>query len=297
MVSDEEARALVLGPDSVSWRVASDARGFLAAGYALMLQVAHPTVSSGVRDHSNFLAEPWQRLWRTVDYVDLTVYAGADVVEVTRRLREMHRSIRGTDPDGTRYSALEPGAYAWVQATLVYTIVRANALFIRPLDDADTERLYQEWTGLGRLLGVRPGDLPADWAGLCAYVDDTVCGTLRRTETGDVVLASIAKPAWPAYLPRWTRPLWPVARLPLAHVLTLCTVGMLPPALREVYGVHWSAWRERELRVIGALSRALTPVLPRVVRVTGPWYLRARAPFLRHNPLVPDGGGQPVAPR
>src|SRR6266545_5824838 len=109
-LSAEQARALTLGPDSVSWRYTSDLRLFLASLSALLMQVAHPTVGSGVRDHSNFQAEPWARLFRTIDWVNLTIYGGRDAVEVSVRLREMHRQIRGTNPDGSRYNALEPGA-------------------------------------------------------------------------------------------------------------------------------------------------------------------------------------------
>ena len=53
-----------------------DPRYFFGAGYALLLQVAHPTVGSGVRDHSNFQEDPWGRLMRTTDYLYLLVYGG-----------------------------------------------------------------------------------------------------------------------------------------------------------------------------------------------------------------------------
>lgn len=294
-LSEQQAHALILGPESVSWRHVSDVRGYLGAGYALMLQVAYPTVSSGVRDHSNFLNEPWQRLWRTVDYVNLTVYAGQDAVEVTARLREMHKTIKGVNPDGTRYHALEPEAYAWVQATLVNAIVAVHERFVRPMREDDIERLYQEWRGLGRLLGVRDGDLPADWAGFRIYFDDMVRTRLERTETGEVVLRSLANPPRPPGLPAWTEPLWRAVRFPAKHVLMLSTVGMLPPVVRERFGLRWTGWQERQLRAISAVSRAVTPALPGFVRVTGPWYLRMRAKALRRNPLVPERAMRPAA--
>ena len=85
-LTEPEARALTLGPDSVSWRYSSDLRLFLGSLGALLLQVAHPTVGSGVRDHSNFQAEPWARLFRTVDWVNLTIYGGEDAIETGERL-------------------------------------------------------------------------------------------------------------------------------------------------------------------------------------------------------------------
>jgi uncharacterized protein (DUF2236 family) len=64
-LTDPEAAELVPGTESVAWRYGSDIRLFLASLSALLLQVVHPTVGSGVRDHSNFGQEPWARLYRT----------------------------------------------------------------------------------------------------------------------------------------------------------------------------------------------------------------------------------------
>src|SRR5262245_52885253 len=141
-LSEHEARALTLGPDSMSWRYTSDLRLFFGALTALLMQVAHPTVGSGVRDHSNFQREPWARLFRTIDWVNLTIYGGRDAVEVGARLREMHKHIKGSNPDGSRYHALEPGAYAWVHATLVYSIVNGQRMFGSGMSREDIERMY-----------------------------------------------------------------------------------------------------------------------------------------------------------
>ena len=64
----EEAAELVPHPGSAVWRHAGDARLLATAGYALLLQVSHPTVGAGVSEHSDFKADPWGRLLRTLDY-------------------------------------------------------------------------------------------------------------------------------------------------------------------------------------------------------------------------------------
>jgi len=38
----------------------------LGGGRALLMQVAHPLVVAGVRDHSGYARDPWQRLARTM---------------------------------------------------------------------------------------------------------------------------------------------------------------------------------------------------------------------------------------
>lgn len=50
----EEAAGLVPPRGGVTWRIAGDARLFAASGYALLLQVSHPSVGAGVTQHSNF---------------------------------------------------------------------------------------------------------------------------------------------------------------------------------------------------------------------------------------------------
>lgn len=286
-LSEHEAIALTLGPDSVSWRYSSDLRLFFGSLTALLMQVAHPTVGSGVRDHSNFEAEPWARLFRTIDWVNLTIYGGPDAVEVSRRLREMHRQIKGSNPDGSRYHALEPGVYAWVHATLIWSVVHGQRRFGSGMEQAEVDRFYAEWLGLGRLLGIRDGDLPSTWDGFLAYFDETIATRLTHHPTVDTVLRASARPALPDSLPRWTMPLWRVLRLPMVHVLMLTGIGCLPPAVRERLGLRWTRWQERELKLLAAVSRSLTPVLPKSLRINGPAYLRARRKAIGRDVFAP----------
>src|SRR6202043_2408211 len=76
MPAVDEWPALVPQPGSVAWARAGDPRLLLAAGYALVLQVSHPTVGAGVSEHSQFQRDPWGRLLRTLDYSCTMVYGG-----------------------------------------------------------------------------------------------------------------------------------------------------------------------------------------------------------------------------
>src|SRR5947209_162377 len=167
--SDDELQDLLVGPGSVTWRFASDARLYLGMLYPLLLQVAHPTVAAGVHDFSDFEERPWERLLRTLDYVTLLAYGGLDAVAAGRRLREVHKQFRGVRADGERYSALEPNAYAWVHATVLNSYIAGHRHFGRPMSDSQREGFYKEYRGLGRLIGVRERDLPPDWAGFRRY--------------------------------------------------------------------------------------------------------------------------------
>ena len=271
--------ALVPAPDSITWQRAGDGRLLMAAGYALLLQVSHPTVGAGVSEHSSFRSDPWGRLLRTLDYTYTMVYGGPQAAgEMGRRIRAMHTRIRGQRPDGHAYHALEPAPYAWVHATLAEAIVTAHERFGCALSAAERERFWREWRALGRLLGIGAHELPDDWKGFRAYVQ-SVTEQLERTAAVDEVLEALQRPA-PPQLPSVLAPAWLVARIPLARSLGLASVGMLGAGLRARLGLSWSAASELQLRALGTALRAATPLMPAWLANTGPGYLRWRAPAL-----------------
>lgn len=281
--SQAELDGLLTGPDSVAWRYTSDVRLYAAMLYPLLLQVAHPTVGAGVTDYSDFERRPWDRLLRTIDYVSLLVYGGHDAVPAGRRLRELHRGFRGVRPDGQPYNALEPSAYAWVHATLIDTYVAGHAAFGRPMDSREIEQFYTEYRGLGRLIGVRQRDLPETWTGFRAYFEQMLSRELVRTAGVEQVLRAIQHaPPPPLPIPDL---LWRALRLPASRALWLGGVGLMPRALRRRLGIDWSAADEAQFRGLGAVSRALTPVLPAGLRVTGPAQLRWRREAIAQGPL------------
>ncbi len=266
------------GPETITWRRAGDARVIFAAGYALLLQVSHPTVGAGVSEHSQFRSDPWGRLVRTLDYACTMVYAGPEAAAAMgARIRTMHASIKGRRPDGASYHALEPHAYAWVHATLAEGIVRAHERFGRPFSEREREELWREWRALGPLLGIRPRELPADWSAFRVYFEEIVQTRLERTEAVAEVLEALARPAAPASLPWPARSAWGVlAERQLGHFLRLTTVGLLPPLLRQRFGLGWSALDELELGALSLTLRSCTPLMAPSLRNTGPGYLRRR---------------------
>lgn len=281
--SEAELDGLLTGPDSVTWRTTSDVRLYVVMLYPLLLQVAHPTVGAGVSDYSDFERRPWDRLLGTIDYVSLLVYGGREAVPAGRRLRELHKQFRGVREDGQRYHALEPEAYAWVHATLLETYVAGHAAFGQPMRRDEVERFYSEYRGLGRLIGVRERDLPPTWEAFREYFDHMVSSQLVRTAAVDQVLRAIGHaPPPPIPVPDLV---WRALRLPASRVLWLGGVGLMPHGLRQRLGIDWGGLDAAEFRALGAVSRALTPVLPPSLRVTGPAQLRWRRQAIAQGPL------------
>jgi uncharacterized protein (DUF2236 family) len=277
----EDVADLVPRPGSVTWRIAGDGRLLAGAGYALLLQVAHPVVGAGVAQHSDYRNDPWGRLWRTLDYVNLTIFGGPEAAaEIGRRTREMHKRIKGVRPDGERYHALEPEAFAWVHATLAHSILRSHELFgVRP-SAWERERFYADWRRVGRLIGVRERDLPAGLGAFNRYFDAMVDDVLVDNETVHGVLETLVKPARPD-VPLLPEGAWKVLRVPAARGGLIVTSGMLGPKLRARFGLPWTRSDAVQFNAIAAASRASGPVLPRRLRAFGPTYLDWRRDAIR----------------
>ncbi|HZU60772.1 MAG TPA: oxygenase MpaB family protein, partial [Solirubrobacteraceae bacterium] len=173
-------------------------------------------------------------------------------------------------------------AYAWVHATLIDTYVAGQASFGQPMSRAETERFYQEYRGLGRLIGVREDDLPRSWAGFREYFERMTGQELVRTQSVDRVLGAIRQAPPPLPIPEVV---WRAFRLPAAQVLRLGGLGLMSSPLRQRLAIPWSAADEAQFRALAGISRSLTPVLPMSLRVTGPAQLRWRRDVIASGPL------------
>jgi uncharacterized protein (DUF2236 family) len=194
--------------------------------------------------------------------------------------------LRGTDPEGRRYSALEPSAYAWVHATLGEGVVRGHQRLGRPLDEAQREQFWSEWLTLGSILGLRDGDLPPSWAEFDAYFTTMVDDVLEDNEVVHGVLATTRRPSGPSPF-RWLdHRLLAVAARPYGYYGHLMTLGMMPPALRTKFGLHWSPRQAKAFDALALGHRAATPVMPPPLRQVGPTYLRVRHKAIAQGPFA-----------
>jgi uncharacterized protein (DUF2236 family) len=243
----------------------------LGGGRALILQVAHPTVAAGVDRFSDYETAPWKRLTGTLDLYMRVVYGGRheSAAQAGRRLRELHKPIRGVDASGRRWNALDPAAFHWVHATLVESMVEMLARFGRPLTALERELLYEEMREVGKLYGLRERDMPPDWTSFEAYFARVIRDELQDSATLRRVIDSIFHPAKPPALPV-PRVVWALASRPASELVRLITVGTLPPVLRERLGLPWGRDRELALRAQQEAIRRLFPLLPERLRLMPP---------------------------
>ena len=283
-------------PGGLLWDVVGDVRTVLSLPAALTLQVAHPAVGAGVDDHSVFRTDPWGRGERSLRSLCCWVYGGADAVAEGRRLRRIHRNIRGTDAHGRPYHALDPAVYAWVHATGFPIALRTRAyLARRPFTPTEQRRLYAEWRQVGRVLGIAEQNLPPTVEEFWPTYHRMVQHELERTKVADELLTPggpVPPPdRGPRALQAVLRLLWPVLAPPLGRLRCFLTAGLLPPDAREVLGVPWSARQERRLRHFGRVVAVVVPLLPERLRYLPP-ARRARA---RHRHTATSAVPRPRA--
>ncbi|MEU5257424.1 oxygenase MpaB family protein [Amycolatopsis sp. NPDC021455] len=262
---------------TAAWKYFGDFRDALLAEQVLVLQVAHPVVAAGVRDHSDYASDPWTRLMRTVASLSIYVYGGVAGARVeAARLRSLHRTFTGT-ADGRRYSALDPAAYAWVHATLVKAPVDAQRFFGVPLSASELEEYYAQMCGIGRLLGVRERDLPRDWAAFERYYDAMVAG-FRPNPTIDTLFETIRTAGKPV---RWLPDSW-WRRLRIGQLFLVRAT--LPPSLRKTLGLKWTEADQRRFERFAACVRFVATPVPAGLRTAPMRWVGKLNVWLRAHP-------------
>jgi uncharacterized protein (DUF2236 family) len=251
------------GPDSMMWKINREAVLLGAGPTALLLQVAHPSVARGVAEHSNFKADPFGRLRRTLmTTMDLVFGDGRRAEGAVRRLNSVHASVRGEG-----YRALDPELLLWVQVTLIRTSVEAYSRWVGPLTADKRERFWQEARRVGVRLGIPLNQSPESWPALSEYWRDMLA------EDGPIHPTSTARDLSPMIL----RPPLPLLPAPVVDLLGMPGLALLPPRLRDEFGIPWSATDEAVAKGLGAAVRAWTSVVPGPPR----WMPQARAAYQR----------------
>ena len=145
----------LVGVDSVSWRIFKNPVSVFVGGIAaVILELAEPSVRSGVWEHSSFRTNPVRRLQRTGMAAMMTVYGPRNAAEkmiagVVRR----HDTVSGTTPDGEAYHANDRKLLDWVQATAAYGFAEAYNRYVHPLGEEGLSQVFAEGADAARLYG------------------------------------------------------------------------------------------------------------------------------------------------
>ena len=241
----------------------------LSGPRALLMQAAHPLAVSGLLAHSTAMDEPYDRLARTAEVMSTIGFGSReDADRITRRVRGMHRRVRGkigeatgSYPAGTPYRADQPDLLLWVLFTLVDSGLVVYQLYVDKLSDAEQAGYWDDYKQVGRLFGLRDADMPDTLADMREYKREMLEGDVlhvsdwARRRAREIVL----EPPIP----------W-VAR-PLLETVNFITIALLPDRVRREYGFSPlpPAAVRRAMVAGGAeyVKRAVIPLMPDKLRL------------------------------
>jgi len=251
--------------DSVLRRVHSERALALSGPRALLLQATHPVAWAGFFASTGSLDEPYERLRRTALVMDTIAFGSREKADrATRRVRAMHSRVRGelTEPAGrwpagTPYAADDPELLLWILAALADSALVVYQRYVAPLSRDDRDAYWQDYRQIGRLFALRDADMPDTIEDFDAYMEGMIAGDdlFVTDDARELAIRIVMRPP----VPLWARPLLETANQ--------VTVGLLPPAIRRMYGFRWDPAREAALRGGAEYTRrVLLPLLPARVR-------------------------------
>jgi uncharacterized protein (DUF2236 family) len=254
--------------ESMIRRVQRERAVALAGPRALLMQAAHPLAVSGLLAHSEALEDPYVRLARTAEVLSVITFGSrSDADRVARRVRAMHRRVKGRLPEavgrhpaGTPYRADDPALLMWILYTLVDSSAVLYRTYVGELSRTQNEALWRDYRVLGRLFGLRDTEMPGSLGELEDYGramlsgDELAVGDWARRRAREIVL----------------EPPVPNLARPLRETVNFITVALLPDRLRSEYGFAalLPAPVRRALVSAGAvyIRRGVLPLLPAQVR-------------------------------
>lgn len=214
--------AALVPADGVSWRVfANPVTLFVGGVTAVLLELAHPAVRTGVWEHSSFRTDPVGRLRRTGFAAMVTIYAPRAAAQaMIAQVVRLHDKVQGSTPCGQPYRANDPELLRWVQATAVFGFTEAYHRFAQPLTAAEQSQAFAEGQASARLYGAV--DAPAsrvDWEQMLQH-------TAPQLEQHAILAEFLHIMAHATLLPSALRP--------LQRLLLCAAVHITPPPVRAL---------------------------------------------------------------
>ncbi|KAJ5561269.1 hypothetical protein N7535_004264 [Penicillium sp. DV-2018c] len=225
---------------------------FAGSGATLLLQAALPAIrdaGSNTGGHKELATELIDALQANISYVSCLVYGSREERKVLIDLL-----LSGNPPllGGGRANRFttHPELKRWQAATLYATATDFYQRVYGRVDYASAERAYSEFSLLLNCMGMPPGTWPESRQAFWAYWDDQVA---KLTVSEDAAL--FAKDLRESHdMPKWVQSLKPFLRV--------TTIEMLPPRLREAYGLKSTVATRTLYRTWMGFSVAVYPAMP-----------------------------------
>jgi uncharacterized protein (DUF2236 family) len=231
---------------------------------ALAIGALQPVNYTGTSQSTGGRERPFRRLVRTAnDFEAIFFGTRAEADRVLAKVQKLHQRVHGELPEeagpfpaGTPYSAFDPELMLWTVAVTAESALYFYELFVRPLSAWERDAFWQDYIRFGELFGMPRAVAPPTYAAFSAWWDATLASeemhlTDEARQTGAFVALEIPLP--------WINQ--PAKRL---HDLVM--LGSLPPRVRQLYGLSWSAAQSRAFPLAVAALRGFRAVAPATVR-------------------------------
>jgi len=227
----------------------------------VFLQLAHPYVASGVKQHSTAADDMQRRFYNTFHHMFRLSFGDLKVAEKSaRQVRAIHDQVNGTleltppYPEDHKYTANHKDAIIWVWATLVDTSMFMFEILIRRMTLVEKEEYYLGQKEFVRFFGVDPSDVPADWTSFMEYSAKMWnSDILAVSETARKEDENLFRPK--TLLARFTN-----------KITRRITFALLPPRISEGFHVYLGTWDYCLLYSFFAVSRMIYSSLPGSLR-------------------------------
>lgn len=239
------------------------------------MQSALPAVGTAVNRYAIYKNDPQGRGRRTNWSMVRFLYDGGDMArQEAKDLRALHAHIKGTNPDGSKFYALNPKTFRIVPDTFLDAVIRIREDMGQPLSPAEKDQLYEEYTQLCLLLGIPRKDIEPTLQDFYVYYEDLMRNTMTFNETVQhLVGRGIELPARLKYGKKMQPMVDRFYRKYVYPTIKLTSVGQLHPIYRERFNIPWTAHDQARYDKLCRRLQRFARLVPRPLRYNPVVYL------------------------
>lgn len=238
--------------------------GLLYGQRALLIGALEPLTYTGTMLSTAAGGHPFARLAHTAK-VQEAVFLGtrAEADQALAAVHRLHERIggelpeaAGAHPAGTPYSAFDPELMLWTLAVIADSGRAIYEAMVGPLSADELEDLWQDYVRFGELFRLPRSAVPGSYREFSAWWEAKLASSDLHATDHALEMAPLVAFRQPVPLP---------ARLNL-ETQNLIIKGTLPPRVREIFGIRWTAAHEASFRSVTTAHRRAHPLLPRRLR-------------------------------
>jgi uncharacterized protein (DUF2236 family) len=238
--------------------------GLLYGQRALLMGALEPLTYTGTMLSTAAGDHPFTRLAHTAK-VQEAVFLGTKA-EADKALAAVHRlheriegelpEAAGAHPAGSHYSAFDPELMLWTLAVIADSGRAIYEAMVGPLGEEEREALWQDYVRFGELFRLPRDEVPGSYREFSAWWEAKLASPDLHATEHALEMAPLVAFRQPVPLP---------ARLNL-ETQNLVIKGTLPPRVREIFDIRWTAAHEAAFRSITTAHRQARHAMPRALR-------------------------------